>query len=86
MDLREEFERLRSMQRRTPEQERRFQRRDEIRTGVKLIALAVALPFLYPVSGMINMMSGTSPLGWTITIVAALASLWAGIRALTRKH
>jgi hypothetical protein len=84
--LRDDFERYRALRRRTPEEERRARRRDDILTGLLLIGLAFAMPFLYLISGVFTMMSGTSPLGWTITIIIAVASLWGGIRSLMTKQ
>jgi hypothetical protein len=86
MTIREDFERFRALRRRTPEQERRARRLDDILSGLLLIVLALAMPFLYLISGVLNMMSGTSPLGWTITIIIALASLLGGIHLLIKKH
>jgi hypothetical protein len=84
--FREEFERFRALRRRTPEEERRARRHDDIMTGLVLILFALAMPFLYLFSGVLNMMSGTSPLGWTITIIIAVASLAGGIRLLVSKR
>jgi hypothetical protein len=69
----------------TPEERRRRRRRDEILTGLMLIGFAIATPFLYMVSGVVMMMSGTSPVGWTITTACAAFFLWAGISLLARK-
>ena len=69
----------------TPEERRRRRRRDDILTGLMLIGLAIASPVLYVISGVVFMMSGTSPIGWTITTVCAAFFLWAGISLLARK-
>ena len=69
----------------TPEERRRRRRRDEILTGLMLIGLAIMAPVFYVVSGVITMMSGTSPIGWTITTACAAFLLWAGISLLARK-
>jgi hypothetical protein len=69
----------------TPEERQRRRRRDEILTGLMLIGLAIASPFLYMISGVIFMMSGTSPIGWAITTACAVFFLGAGISLLARK-
>jgi hypothetical protein len=69
----------------TPEERRRRRRRDEILSGLMLIGFAIATPVLYMISGVILMMSGTSPIGWAITTGCAAFFLWAGISLLARK-
>jgi hypothetical protein len=85
MTLRDDFERLRALRRKTPEEERRARRMDEILGELLFVGLALAMPFSYLISGVLTMMR-TSPLEWTITIVIALALLWGGIRLLIRKR
>ena len=69
----------------TPEQAQRRQRRDAIVGGLMLIGIAIVLPLLYPILGAINLMSGTSPMGWTITIVLSALSLATGVYLLARR-
>ena len=68
-----------------PEQRRHRFRRKDIGAGLMLIGLAIASPVLYVMSGVVFMMSGTSPIGWTITACGAAFLLWVGISILARK-
>lgn len=69
----------------TAEQRRRRRRARDFRTGVKLICFALVTPVAYMLSSVAFGMSGTSPLGWTITAGCAAAFLWAGVVHLSRR-
>ena len=85
-EVRESFRKLlQSRFDESPEQRRRRFRRRDIHAGIMLIGLAIASPALYVMSGVMFMMSGTSPIGWTITACCAAFLLWLGISALAGK-